>query len=36
MPKVDVNLADVCHHITGLEAVLVKILHLEEGSFMYR
>jgi hypothetical protein len=29
MPEIDVDLSDVGHHVTGLEAVLLQIFHLK-------
>jgi hypothetical protein len=35
MPEIDVDLSDVGHHITGLEAVLLQIFHLKMKQISY-
>jgi hypothetical protein len=36
MPEIDVDLSDVGHHITGLEAVLLQIFHLKIKQFFVK
>jgi len=35
MPEVDIDLADIGHHIAGLEAVLLQIFHLPEKALFW-